>query len=118
MSKVRMYEAKPRIYESYEYYIHSSLEAKQSHNIKRANEASCDVHIFVCFKLRSIPIHPTRYNFTSAYIICHICCILITCLYYIRNRFTDASSYARIYLTTNLNHKRNERRENVKRIYK
>ena len=53
MSKVRMYEAKPRIYEPYEYYIHSSLEAKQSHNIKRANEASCDVHIFVCFKLRS-----------------------------------------------------------------
>ena len=31
---------------------------------------------------------------------------------------TDASSYARIYLTTNWNHKRNERRENVKRIYK
>src|ERR1700761_6592026 len=54
MSKVCMYEAKPRIYEPYEYYIHSSLEAKQSHNIKRANEASCDVHIFVCFKLRSI----------------------------------------------------------------
>ena len=47
MSKVRMYEAKTCIYEPYEYYIHSSLEAKQSHNIKRANEASCDVHIFV-----------------------------------------------------------------------
>src|ERR1700744_4921140 len=53
MSKIRMYEAKPRIYEPYSYYIHSSLLAKQSHNIKRANEASCDVHIFVCFKLRS-----------------------------------------------------------------
>src|ERR1700744_3946986 len=101
MSKVRMYEAKPRIYEPYEYYIHSSLEATQSHNIKRANEASCDVHIFVCFKLRSTNTSNSLQFCECVYILCHICCILIACLYYIRNRFTDTSSYARIYLTTN-----------------
>ena len=49
--------------------------------------------------------------------ICYLCLFLYL-RYYIRNRFSDVSSYACIYLTTNWNHKRNERRENVKRIYK
>ena len=98
--------------------IYTALSRLNNHIISKERMKLLVMYIFLFALNYGVPIHPTRYNFTSAYILCHICCILITCLYYIRNRFTDASSYARIYLTTNWNHKRNERRENVKRIYK
>ena len=69
--------------------IYTALSRLNNHIISKERMKLLVMYIFLFALNYGVPIHPTRYNFTSAYILCHICCILITCLYYIRNRFTD-----------------------------
>ena len=70
--------------------IYTALSRLNNHIISKERMKLLVIYIFLFSLNYGVPIHPTRYNFTSAYILCHICWhVLITCLYYIRNRFTD-----------------------------
>ena len=56
--------------------IYTALSRLNDHIISKERMKLLVMYIFLFALNYGVPIHPTRYNFTSAYILCHICCIL------------------------------------------